>query len=47
MHAKLITKVQLNGFLTEAYSINGNPLAPFYGYTGNVRYSRPSPRVDS
>ena len=46
MHAKLITTVQLNGFFTEAYSVTGNPPAPSYGYTENVRYSWRSPSVN-
>ena len=37
-HATLITTVQLNGFFKEVYSINGNPLALFCGYTGSVRH---------
>ena len=45
MHARLITAAQLNGFLKEAYSINGNLLGPSCGYTENVRLSWPSPRV--
>jgi hypothetical protein len=31
MHAKLITAAQLNGFLKEAYSMNGNPPVPSCG----------------
>jgi hypothetical protein len=47
LHVKLITMVQLSGFFKEVYSINGNLLAPACGYTENVRYSQPSPSVDS
>jgi len=46
-HAKLITRVQLNGFFKGVYSMNGNPTAPSCGYTENVRYSGSSPSVKS
>jgi hypothetical protein len=36
-HAKLITLVQLNGFIKAVYSTNGNPLDRSCGYTENVR----------
>ena len=46
LHAKLIITIQLNGSFMAVYSINGNPLTPFFGYTENVRYSLPSPNVN-
>ena len=46
-HAKLITTVQLSGSSKEVYLIDGNLPDPSYGYTENVRYSRPSPMVNS
>ena len=46
LHARLTTKVQLNGFFKAVYSINGNPPARSCGYTENVRYSWPSSRDD-
>jgi uncharacterized protein YoxC len=39
LHLKLVTMVLPNGFFKAAYSINGNPPTPSYGYTENVRYS--------
>jgi hypothetical protein len=37
--AKPITTARLNGFSKRVYSINGNPMTRFCGYTENVRYS--------
>jgi hypothetical protein len=45
-HAKLITTVQLNGFLEVVYSVNGNQPAPSCGYTESVRFIWPSPCVN-
>jgi len=39
LHAKLVTEIRPNGSFKEVYSTNGNPLAPYCGYTENVRYS--------
>jgi uncharacterized protein YoxC len=39
LHVKSIIAAQLNGFSKEVHSINGNLLAPSYGYTENVCYS--------
>jgi len=39
-HAKPITTAHLNGFFKEVYSVDGNRLAPYCGYMGNVRYSQ-------
>ena len=46
-HATLITTARPNGFFKELYSINGNLLAPYCGYTESVRYFRPLPSFDS
>jgi hypothetical protein len=37
LHTKLVTAVQQNGSFKEVYSMNGNLLVRFCGYTGNVR----------
>jgi len=47
LHATLVTTLLLNGLFKQVYSINGNPLVPSCGYTANVRFSWPSPSIDS